>query len=290
MNQALAGFGPGVALRGNVAEARAHGDHQVGRGEGSLLMLRVRQTHVAGIERMIVRKQILPAETNGHRQLPAFGELHQRLPATGTVAITAGQQDRPLGRTQHGGQTVRRFRRWGGIVGQHGARHRQAAFLPQHVLGQGQHGRAGHAGQHRRPGAGQQFGNLIRVRRLADELRHAVEHAGIVDLLERPGPQVTRLHLPDDQQHRNRVLLRRVHGDRGVARARPPADQGHAGPAGEARVGHRHEAGPALLPGGHQIDAGMGVQRIHDGDVAFAGNVEAAVDAILRQERHEYFC
>ena len=32
------------------------------------------------------------------------------------------------------------------------------------------------------------------------------------------------------------------------------------------------------------------MQRIHDGDIAFAGNVEAAVDAILREERHEYFC
>ena len=290
MHQALAGRGPGVALRGDVAEAGAHGDHQIRRREGGLLVLRVGQAHVAGIERVIVREQILAAEADGNGQLPALGEFHQGLPPAGAVAIAAGQQDRPLGGAQHGGQAVRRFGGRGGIVRHHGARHRQAAFLAQHVLRQGQHGGAGHAGQHRRPGAGEQFGNLIGVGRLPDEFRHAVEHAGIVDLLERPGAQVPRFHLADDQQHRHRVLLRRVHRDRGVAGAGAAADQGDTGAAGEACVRHRHEAGPALLPGGHQIDAGMGMQRIHDGDIAFAGNVEAAVDAILREERHEYFC
>ena len=79
-------------------------------------------------------------------------------------------------------------------------------------------------------------------------------------------------------------------GDGSVAGAGAAADQGNTGAAGQPGIGHGHETGAAFLPAGHQIDTRMRVQRVHDGDIAFAGNVETAVHAIFGEEGDEDFC
>ena len=54
-------------------------------------------------------------------------------------------------------------------------------------------------------------------------LRHLAEHARVVELLERLAAEVAPRHLADEQDQRRRVLVRGVHADRGVGRARARA-------------------------------------------------------------------
>ena len=92
-------------------------------------------------------------------------------------------------------------------------------------------------------------GHTRRVGNFDDPFRDAAEHLPVVDLLEGVAAQVAHGYLADQQEERHRVLLRRVHGDRGVAGAGSAADAGDAGPMRQPRIGQRHKPGAGLRAG-----------------------------------------
>ena len=80
-----------------------------------------------------------------------------------------------------------------------------------------------------------------------------------------------------------------MHRDGGIAGARPARDEHHAGLAGHFTIGHRHEARAAFTAAGHQIHAGMGMQRIKQRDIAFTGHAKRPVNALGSEEFNQGF-
>ncbi len=66
--------GEAVALGGDVRQARAQDQQQVGVVQHGHLRGRVLQPHVAGIERVRVVEQVLAAEADQYWQVPGFGK------------------------------------------------------------------------------------------------------------------------------------------------------------------------------------------------------------------------
>jgi hypothetical protein len=89
--------------------------------------------------------------------------------------------------------------------------------------------------------------------------------------------------LADEQKKRHFVLLGGVDRDRRIARARPAAHAGDPRPAGEPRVGKRHESGARLVPAHHGVDIGAAIKRVEQPEIALARDAEDAVDGV----RHE---
>ena len=90
--------------------------------------------------------------------------------------------------------------------------------------------------------------------------------------------------LADEEQHRRRILLRRVDADRGVRGAGAPRHEADPGPAGQLAVGLRHVGGTTLLAAHHEPQAvGDVVEGVENGEVALAGDAEGGVDALRQQ-------
>ena len=92
-------LGKGVALTGDVAEARAQSEDQVARMEQRQLRRRIGQPQIARIQRVAVRKQILPPKRHGDRKVPRLRERQQasrgpaerrvrRLPRSAAAALS----------------------------------------------------------------------------------------------------------------------------------------------------------------------------------------------------------
>ena len=290
MDQALARRRPGPALGGDVGQPRAERQHEVGLGEGGALRVRVPQAEVAGVERVRVREQVLPPEGDRDGQLPGLGEAQQRRAPVLRCrsACPASRIGRSAARSMAASRAASSGEGGAGRGSVAGGRRRRAGH-GQHVLRQGEHHRPRHAAHGHRVAARDQLRHLLRLRRLAHPLRHAAEHPRVVDLLEGVAAEVALLDLPDQQDQRHRILLRGVDGDGGVAGAGAARDQHHAGPAGQLRVRHRHEARAALRAAGDEVERGVGVQRVEQRDVALARHAEGAVHALEREELDQAF-
>ena len=120
------------------------------------------------------------------------------------------------------------------------------AVVALHVLRQADHDGPGPAGRGDVERAAEQLGDARGVVDLEHLLRERPEHRPQVDLLERLAIALLAGHLADEQDHRRRVLERRVDADAGVRRARAAGDQADAGPAGQlaVRLGHVGGAAP----------------------------------------------
>jgi len=123
-----------------------------------------------------------------------------------------------------------------------------------------------------------------RDRDLADPLG---EDLPVVDLLEGLAVALAARDLADEQDHRRRVLERRVQADRGVARAGSARHEAQARSTAELALRLGHVARAALLPTGDEADAiAMLVEAIERGEEALAGNAEDGVRA-LREQRFD---
>ena len=284
MRKPLARRGPCPTLGGDIRQPRAESHHQIRIGKGNALRIRVTQAKITRIKRMIIREKILTAEGNRDGGLPGLRKGQQGFTPARCVNGMACKNDWALRTTQHGGQprniSGRRLR--GCCNG--GGRDRCRAGLGQHIFRQAEHHRPRHALHRHGIGARDQFRHLVGAGRLAYPFRDAAEHAGIVNFLEGIAAQIALFHLPDQQDQRHRILFRRMHRDGGIAGARPARDEHHAGLAGHFTIGHRHEARAAFTAAGHQIHAGMGMQRIKQRDIAFTGHAKGAVNALGGEE------
>ena len=171
-----------------------------------------------------------------------------------------------------------------GIGGFGDRRHARAVerldLVAQHVLGDGEHDRAGAAGGGDAVGAGDIFGDAARIvdpRRPFGDRREEGRH---VDFLEALAVAVGAVEVADEQDHRGRILEGDMDAGAGIGRARAARDEGDAGPPGHLAVGVGHVGDPAFLPADDGVDLGRVVERVEHGEEAFAGDGENAVAAL----------
>ena len=110
-------------------------------------------------------------------------------------------------------------------------------------------------------------------------------HLAEIDLLEGFAVDLVARHLPHQHDHRRRILVRRVHPDRGVAGAGAARHQQYAGLAGQFAVGLGHKGGAALLAAGHQADLGGVEEGVEHFEIALAGDAERHLDTVRPQRR-----
>ena len=149
------------------------------------------------------------------------------------------------------------------------------------VLGQGDDHGAHPALQGGGEGALDDLDRAFRALDLGRPFGQAAEDLAIVDLLEGAAAAVGQGDLADEQDHRGGVLMRRVHADGGVGRARTARDHADAGLAGQLAVGLGHVGGAGLVAAGDDLDLVAHVgEGVEDGEIALARDAEDAVDAV----------
>src|SRR5206468_7972078 len=89
---------------------------------------------------------------------------------------------------------------------------------------------------------------------LGEAERAGSEHVAVVDLLERLAVALAARHLADEQDHRRRILERRVHADCRVARARAARHEAQARPTRELALRLCHVTRAAPVPAGDEPD------------------------------------
>jgi hypothetical protein len=156
---------------------------------------------------------------------------------------------------------------------------RPLGLCDQHVFRQRQHHRARTAAGRDLEGARDVFRDAVGAVDLRHPLGHLAVHAAVVDFLEGFAVHEVGADLADEQDHRRRILVGRVHADRGIGRARAAGDEADAGLAGQLAVGIGHERRAALLAVDDEADIGI-VQGVEHVEVAFAGHAEGGVHAV----------
>ena len=175
-------------------------------------------------------------------------------------AAAAGDDERPLG----GEQTLAQRRAWPSGAGAASAGSTRGSTGAEVIALSMSSGSASTTGPgpalHRgMEGARDVLRQPVRIVHLAHPLgeaqRSGSEHLPVVDLLERLAIALVAGDLADEQDHRRRVLERRVQADRGVARAGPARHEADARPAGQLALRLGHEAGAALVAAADEADA-----------------------------------
>ena len=151
---------------------------------------------------------------------------------------------------------------------------RDVGLLGEHVLGQREHDRPGPPGERDRERLGHVLGDPLGAVDLPRRLRDAAEHLRVVELLPRLAAAKRARHLADEEEHRRRVLLRRVHADRRLRRSRPARDEADPGPPGQlpVRLGRVRRA--LLVAARDQPDRRV-VERVEHRQVALPGRQNA---------------
>src|SRR5262249_13838516 len=105
-----------------------------------------------------------------------------------------------------------------------------------------------------------------------------------VDFLERLALDKVVADLADEQDHRRRVLERRMHGNTRIGGTGPARHEADAGLASQLAMRLGHIAGATLLPAYHRRDRIlMIVERVDTRQIALAGHEEYAPDALDTQ-------
>ncbi len=274
-------------MRGDLADPRADREQEVRLAEAVDQRRVGAGAEIADETGEAVVDDVLAAERAADRQVVGIGKAGDVTAGGVAPARPADQHQRPFGKGQEPPQLAEiggaRVRPHGSI----GAGNGSGAALAQHVL---------RDGQYRGPRAARSGDLECLVDEFGDalgevDLRHPFgkrrEHPAEVDLLKRFAVELMARHLPDQHDHRRRILKCRVNADRRVAGARPARHQQHPGPAAELAVGLGHERRPALLAAGHEADLGRVVERVEHFEIALAGDAEGHLDAMRAQRRDD---
>src|SRR6266849_8200407 len=126
-----------------------------------------------------------------------------------------------------------------------------------------------------------EFGHAGGIVDLRHPLGELAVHTAKVDLLECAALDIGTRDLPDEQDHRRRILEGGVHTDAGVGRARPARHEADAGAAGKLAVGLRHVGSSAFLAAYDEADLlAHVIERVERGEIALAGYAEGRVRAV----------
>ena len=290
MDQGLAGVGDAhqrVGLRRDLADARADREHQIGRSYPRHQRRGGAGAEIAGKARQKIVDDILTAERAAHRQIVRHREIGDVDASLIGPAAAADQHDRPRGAGEqalHFGEIL------GAGMGMYRPirpDHRGGGALAQHVLRQGNDDRAGAARGRDLKRLVQQFGHALGHVDLRHPFGERRVHLAEIDFLKRLAVDLVARDLPDQHDHRGRILVRGMDADRGVARAGAAGHEQHAGLAGQLAVSLGHEGRAALLPAGHEADFGRVVERVEHFEIALAGDAERHLDAVRAQCRDD---
>src|SRR5215217_4289627 len=91
------------------------------------------------------------------------------------------------------------------------------------------------------------FGDAVGAIDLRDPLRHRTEHAPVIDLLESFALDDVVADLPDEENHRRRILVCGVYAERRVRSTRASRHHADAGTPRELAVSVGHVGGAAFL-------------------------------------------
>jgi hypothetical protein len=128
-------------------------------------------------------------------------------------------------------------------------------------------------------GARDDFRKARRIVHLRGPLGQRPEGGAVVELLEGLALADAPRDLPDEHDHRRRILPGDVNAGRGVGGAGAAGDEADARAAGELAVGLRHHGGAAFLAADGDRD-GRVVQRVERRKIALARNAEDVVDPV----------
>ncbi len=274
----------GVALGRVLAHARADHQQQVGVLDPRHQLGVGPQAEVARIAGVVVADQILAAEGQGDRQAQAFGPAGDRVRRLIAPARTAEDQHRAFGARQALAHLFDEGRVQGGLGRDDGADGRGAAVLVQDILGQGDDHRPHAALLGGGEGALDHFHRALRALDLGRPFGQAAEHFAVVDFLKGAAAAVGQGDLTDEQDHRRRILMRRMHADRGVGGARSARDHADAGASGQLAVGFGHVGGAGLVAADDDLDLVSHVgQGVEHGEIALARHAEDLVDPVHHQ-------
>ena len=128
-------------------------------------------------------------------------------------------------------------------------------------------------------GAVDDLGHAGGVVDLDRQLGHRAEYRLVVELLERLPLAKAPLDLPDEHDHRCRILVGDVNAGRGVGGARTARHEADAGPA--RRLAHRlgHHRGAAFLAADGDGDVAV-VEGVEHAQETLAGHAEDVTHAI----------
>ncbi len=291
MDQLLAGLRRGeigVAIGGHLAEPGAQHEQDVHLGEALAQLGRRRGAELAHIAVGQIVDGILTAERGGDRQAVRLGECQDVRGGFIGPTGAAEQQHGALGGGQHLGDLSHVGGRDLGARGcvRPGILHRHGGG--QHVLGQGQHHRAGTAGGGDAEGLGHVFGHPLGGIDLRHPFGQRPKHGAIVDLLEGLAIHHVPAHLADEQDHGRAVLLGDVHADGGMAGAGPTGDHADAGLAGQLAIGLRHVGGAGLVAGiieGQPV--GNVMERVEHLEIALARHAEGRIGPVDQKLVHQ---
>ena len=192
--------------------------------------------------------QVRTAERRCNRHGKAFGKARYRRARILRPPAAAKEDERALRRPQyllqlhHVGEAGPDFDR----LKRQRICNREAVAL--HVFRQRDHDRAGPAAGRDVKRMGYDFRNARRIVDLRHPLCDRAEHRAIIEFLKRLALAHIARDLPDEQDHRRRILLRDMQTRRGVGRAWPARGETNTGPAGRLADGFRHHRRSALLP------------------------------------------
>ena len=220
-----------VTIGRRLPQPRADGDDEVGVFD-PLHQLGARAVaQVPGIDRAVRRNRVLTPEGRRHGKPDAFSELLEVHPRLGVPARAADDRDRARRVRDQIEQRLHRI----GAGSLRGAGDEGAGLeagghmLHQHILGQGEHHRAGPSIDRDRIGAGDIFGD---ARRIIDPRRPFADRrkeGGEIDLLKALAPLHSARDIAHEQDHRLRILMRDMDADAGIGRARTASDERNAG-------------------------------------------------------------
>ena len=270
----------GVAVRRRFAEACADGKDQVGRldpvsqfGIGAI-------AQIARPDGAVVRNGILPAKPGSNGDAVRRRKFRKVSRGIIVPSCTTNDRDGRLGRRYERCErlhcsSVGRLCRAVDTRPVNSLRH-----FDQHVLRKCDHNRSRPAGHRDGICAGNIFRDTGRIVDPRCPFGKWREHRREIDFLKSfPVPHAT-IHIPNEQDHRLRILHRHMNADAGIGGSRPAGHKGNARPPGQGAVGTGHISDAALLPADDGLDFGRIVQRVEHGKKALARNGEDAVAAL----------
>jgi hypothetical protein len=269
----------GVAPRRHLAEATADCEYEIGIAKPTRDPLVHRHAEDADVARRAVVDEVLAAEGARDRELVGLAERLDVPARPGRPAAFADDDERALGAGQELAQPLEILRAWLDTRRLHPRFVLDVGLLGKHVLGQREDDRPRPSGERERICLRDMLGDPLRVVELPGRLGDPPEDLRVVQLLPRLATSERTWHLADEEDHRRRVLLRRMHPDGRLRRTGSARHEAEAGSPRELAVRLCRVRRALLVATRDQPDRRV-VERVEDGQVALAREAESQVGAV----------
>ncbi len=243
-----------VPARRHLTEPATDRKDEVGVAESARDRLVHRDAQHADVARRAVVDVVLAAEGHGDGKGVRLAERLHVAARLGRPAALTRDDERTLGCGEELAQAseVLHARHHGLCVDARSVG--DVGLFREHVFGEREHDRPRPAGDRERVRLGDVLGDSRSRIDLPRRLRDAAEDLGVVELLPRLTATKGARHLPDEEDHRRRVLFRRVDADRRLRRPRAARHETDARPARELPIRLRRVGGALFVPARDEPD------------------------------------